>query len=400
MNPPSSNTLISIEAAQQQLIDNVSAINATETVPLMQAYNRILAQDYSAAINVPPVDNSAMDGYAVNSTGLHVGSRLPVSQTIAAGAIAEPLLAGTAARILTGAEIPDGADAVVIQEDCVREGDDIILQVAVNPRENIRPQGQDILVGVRLFEQGHYLRPQDIGLLASVNIAEVRVYKPLRVIIFSTGNELLEPGQPLARGKIYNSNRYLLTGMLRAMNCEVIDGGIVADSLDATHDALQAAAQNADLIISSGGVSVGDADYVKAAVTELGKLMLWKINLKPGKPLAFGYVGETPFIGLPGNPVSAFVTFVLLVRPLLFKRQGRAINQPLALPMRANFDLPNPRKRCEYLRGRMGLEGVEIHPQQSSGALSSVVWADCLVRVDDGQSVSKGDRVMVYPLTQ
>lgn len=392
-------TLVSVESARQQLIDNVNPIQATETVPLLQAYGRVLAQDYSAAINVPPADNSAMDGYAVNSSGLQVGSCLRVSQTIAAGAVAQPLIAGTAARILTGAEIPAGADAVVIQEDCLREDDTIILQAPVAPGENIRPLGQDILAGARLFERGQFLRPQDIGLLASVNIAEVQVYKPLRVAIFSTGNELLEPGQALSSGKIYNSNRYLLTGLLRAMHCEVIDGGIVADSLEATRTALLDAASRADLIITSGGVSVGDADYVKAAVTELGKLMLWKINLKPGKPLAFGYVGDTPFVGLPGNPVSAFVTFVLLVHPLLCKRQGRAIPSPLALPMRANFDLPSPRRRCEYLRGRITAAGVDIHPQQSSGALSSVVWANCLVRVDDGQSISNGDSVIVYPLS-
>lgn len=391
--------LISVESARQQLIDAVSTVKSTETLALMQAFGRVLAQPYQAAINVPPADNSAMDGYAVNSTGLQVGSSLPISQRIVAGAVPEPLLAGTAARIFTGAEIPIGADAVVIQEDCRVDGEMVTVLVPVKPWENIRPQGQDIHAGTRLLEKGHYLKPEDVALLASVNVAEVVVYKPLRVVVLSTGNELLEPGQPGSPGKIYNSNRFLLTGLLRNMGCEVIDGGIVADTLDATRIALAEAAAKADVIISSGGVSVGEEDHVKAAVAELGELKLWKINLKPGKPLAFGYVAETPFVGLPGNPVSAFMTFTLLVHPLLCKRQGRQIIPVRPLKLRAAFSLPNPRKRCEYLRARITPDGVEIFPQQSSGALSSVVWANCLVRVDDGMSVAEGDKVDVYPLS-
>lgn len=392
-------TLLSVESARQQMVDGVDAIKNTETLDLMQAFGRVLAQAYSAGIDVPPADNSAMDGYAVNSIGLQVNSTITVSQHVAAGDIAAPLLTGTAARILTGAEIPAGADAVIIQENCTLDNNQIRLNAPVKPWENIRPQGQDIAAGTRLFEKGHYLRPQDIGLLASVNIAAVEVYKPLRVMVFSTGNELIEPGQQQTPGKIYNSNRYLLTGLLRMLNCEVIDGGIIADSHNAIRDALQAAAATADVIISSGGVSVGDADYVKDAVTGLGKLMLWKINLKPGKPLAFGYIADTPFIGIPGNPVSAFVTFILLVRPLLCKRQGRKIMPARSLRLPAAFQLPNPRKRCEYLRGRITEQGVEIYPQQSSGALSSVVWADCLVRVNEGESVALGTPVEVYLLT-
>lgn len=390
--------LLSVESARQQLIDGVSAVKTTETLPLLQAYGRVLAQAYHADIDVPPADNSAMDGYAVNTANLHLGSSLTISQTIAAGDIAEPLLTGTAARILTGAEIPSGANAVIIQEDCVLENESVTLQAKVKPWENIRPQGQDIAAGTRLFEKGHYLRPQDVGLLASVNIAQVNVFRPVRVIVFSTGNELVEPGQSLTRGKIYNSNRYLLIGLLRAMNCEVMDGGIIGDSLEETRLAFENAASKADVIITSGGVSVGDADQVKAAVSLVGKLSLWKINLKPGKPMAFGHIADTPFIGLPGNPVSAFVTFTLLVKPLLCKRQGRQIIIERPLQLRADFSLPNPRKRCEYLRGRMNPQGVEIHPQQSSGALSSVVWANCLVRVDEGVSVAAGDWVDVYPL--
>lgn len=393
MNPK----LLNIEAARQQLIDSVTPITGTETLPLLQAFGRVLAQSCQALIDVPPEANSAMDGFAINSAEVKVGTCLPISQRIAAGAVAQPLQPGTAARILTGAVIPAGADAVIIQEDCRVEGDQVTLLEAVSPGDNIRPQGQDIRAGSCLLDKGHYLRPEDVALLASVNISDVEVYRPLRVALLSTGDELLEPGQPLMPGKIYNSNRYLLTGMLRDLGCEVVDLGIVPDSLAATKAALQEAAA-ADLIISSGGVSVGDEDHVKAAVTALGELKLWKINLKPGKPLAFGFVGTTPFVGLPGNPVSAFVTFTLLVRALLFKRQGRSITEPQPLHLPARFVLPKPRRRCEYLRGRITPEGVVIHPQQSSGALSSVVWANCLVRVDEGVSVAEGDLVQVFPL--
>ena len=390
--------LLSVENARQQLLDGVNSIKRTEKLPLMAACGRVLAKAYKAAINVPVADNSAMDGYAINTADLRIGAALPVSQRIAAGSVAEPLLSGSAARVFTGAEIPLGANAVIIQEDCTAEGDTMTPRVAVKPWENIRPQGQDIAAGSQLFDKGHRLKPQDIALLASVNIAEVKVYEPLKVVILSTGDELVEPGQSLPAGKIYNSNRYLLTGMLRELGCEVIDGGIVPDTLVATRVALQTASEQADVILTSGGVSAGEEDHVKQAVSDLGELKLWKINLKPGNPLAFGYVGKTPLVGLPGNPVSAFVTFNLLVRGLLAKRQGRDLSvlRPLKLP--AAFALPNPRKRCEYLRGRMGHEGVEIHPQQSSGALSSVVWADCLVRVEEGESVVAGDLVDVFPL--
>lgn len=392
-------TLTSVEAAREAMLNAVTPIKARETLSLLDAQHRVLAKKYTAAINVPPADNSAMDGYAINSAATYPGCQLQVSQEITAGALAQPLEAGTAARIFTGAEIPDGADAVIIQEDCQRHGDTVTLLAEVKSGENVRPKGQDINAGSLLFMAGHYLRPQDLGLLASANIAQVEVFKPLRVALLSTGNELLEPGSAPAPGKIFNSNRYLLIGLLRSMNCDVIDGGIVADTLDTTRSALQQAVAQADVIVTSGGVSVGDADYVKTAVNELGQISLWKINVKPGKPLAFGHINGKPFVGLPGNPVSAFVSFHLLLRPLLCKLQGRTstgLTEPIALP--ALFSLPAPRKRCEYLRGRITATGVEIYPEQSSGALSSVVWANCLVRVDEGMCVEKNDLVKVYPL--
>ncbi|RZK67516.1 MAG: molybdopterin molybdenumtransferase MoeA, partial [Pedobacter sp.] len=299
----------------------VNPITIIEVVTLLEAYDRTLAQDCVAEINVPPAANSAMDGYAVNSRDISPGKKLRVSQRIAAGDVAQPLEIGTAARIFTGAEIPENADAVVIQEDCTMDGDAVVFNITANPNDNIRPKGQDIAKGKLLLSRGHRLRAQDIALLSSVNINTVYVYKKLRVAFFSTGNELVEPGTILQPGKIYNSNRYLLAGLLRKLNCELLDLGIVKDSLKDTIEALTSATE-ADFIISSGGVSAGDEDHVKAAVKSLGKLDLWKLNLKPGKPLAFGSVKNVPFVGLPGNPVSAFVTFELLIKPLIYKLQG------------------------------------------------------------------------------
>lgn len=391
------NNLLNIDNAQQQLLDAVSPIQQFEMVSLLQAFGRVLAQDYFADQNVPPAANSAMDGYAVNTADCFMGAELVVSQRIAAGNKTQPLIAGTAARIFTGAEIPAGANAVVIQEDCILNGDKVTLNTSVIENENIRPQGQDIAKGSHLFSRGHLLRAQDVALLASVNIHTLVVYKKLRVAFLSTGNELIEPGNPLQAGQIYNSNRYLLAGLLQQLNCELFDVGIVKDNLAETKEALIKAA-DADLIISSGGVSVGDEDHVKAAVTQLGSLDFWKLNLKPGKPLAFGFVKGTPFIGLPGNPVSAFVTFELLVKKLIHKLQGRSPTAHKVEMHPALFDISSALKRCEFLRARITDNGVELFPQQSSGALSSVVWADCLVRIDEGVLVKRGDLVKTYLL--
>lgn len=263
--------------------------------------------------------------------------------------------------------------------------------------DNIRPQGQDILKGSLLFSRGHVLRTQDVALLASVNVHAVHVFKKLRVAVLSTGSELVEPGNDLHAGQIYNSNRYLIAGFLQKLHCEFIDIGIVKDSLPGTINALEKAAE-ADLIISSGGVSVGDEDHIKTAVEHLGKLNLWKLNLKPGKPLAFGFVKSTPFVGLPGNPVSAFVTFEILVKQLIGKLQGRDLWQPRIEMHLALFQIDKPRNRCEFLRARITPVGIELYPQQSSGALSSVVWANCLVRIDEGTTIREKDLVSVYLL--
>ncbi|WP_339616628.1 gephyrin-like molybdotransferase Glp [uncultured Gilvimarinus sp.] len=375
-------------------------VAATQMMPLLQACGRILAQDVVAGINVPPAANSAMDGYALAAADARLGAVLTVSQRIGAGSVAQPLAAGTCARILTGAELPAGADTVVIQENCDRTGDQVTLNQAAERGDNIRPQGQDIAAGSVVLEAGRRLRAQDLALLASIGLTEVAVHAPLKVAVLATGDELVEPGEALKPGQIYNSNRYLLTAMLAELGAEVEYLPAVADTLAATCEALRQAAKRADIIVTTGGVSVGDADFVKPAVEVLGQLDIWRVALKPGKPLAFGRVGETPFIGLPGNPVSAFVTFVLLLEPYVQIMQGAEAADLEIYTLAANFSRNKPGGRDEYLRGRMTDEGVTLHPQQSSGALSSVIGADCLVWLKAGETVEHGTLVRVLPLRQ
>lgn len=367
----------------------------TQMATLEHALGRVLAEDCISLLNVPPADNSAMDGYAINTHEAPSGATLPISQHIAAGAAPVSLAPNTCARILTGAEIPAGANAVIIQENCSLLDKAVRFQVETPVGNNIRKKGQDILCGEKVLIKGQCLRPQDLALLASINMPEVKVYKPLCVALISTGNELVLPGEHLKPGQIYNSNRFLLAGLLAQMNIQVVLEEIVGDTLEATCDALEKAAKISDVIISTGGVSVGDADFVKPAVNKLGELDLWKVAIKPGKPLAFGQVGNTPFVGLPGNPVSAFVTFVLLVHPYLQQLQGQNPTPVKIIQVPANFTKETFGQRDEYLRGRLTEKGVSIHPQQSSGALSSVVWADCLVWIKAGEAVEKGQLVNI-----
>jgi molybdopterin molybdotransferase len=387
-----------ILSAAQSLVAE-KPLHKTETVSLLESCGRILVHDVIATVNVPPCDNSAMDGYAVRSADCAAGVCIPVAGTIYAGAMPELLQPATAQRIFTGAPVPQGADAVVIQEDVALDGEAILINadVAVNAGENIRRAGEDIAVGDILFSAGHRLRAQDIGLLASIGIDRVHVTAPLRVGLLCTGDELLEPGDAPQAGKIYNSNRYLLSALLRDLGCEVIDAGIVKDDLAATEIALQKLSAAADVVISTGGVSVGDADYVKQAVLSQGKLDVWKIAVKPGKPLAFGVVGSAPFFGLPGNPVSAFVTFMLFVRPFLQTLQGSTVQDLRQIPVRAGFDWPRAGKREEYLRVMLQQEGdgliARALPNQGSGVLSSVCRADALLRVPVGEIFAVGDRV-------
>ncbi len=391
--------------ALTHILDQAISLNATETLPLLKALGRVLAESQTSSLDVPPADNSAMDGYAFCHADLSSMSAagLPISQRVAAGAIPEKLQAGTAARIFTGAEIPEGADTVVMQEQCQISDDQQTVSVPLDCPlgNNIRRAGQDISLGAEIAIAGELLTPQAIGLLASIGIAEVPVYRQLRVAILSTGDELAEPGTPLQSGQIYNSNRYLLASLLQQMNMITVDLGRVEDTPQATLAALSRGTLEADIVISTGGVSVGEEDHVKGAVEKLGELNLWKIAIKPGKPLAFGRIGDTPFFGLPGNPVSTFVTFLLFARPYLQKMQGMQPKLPQGSLMPASFTRRKKSIRQEYLRVRITDNGdMQTHPNQSSGVLSSTSWSNALAIVPVDTCVAEGQNVKVIRYDQ
>ena len=390
--------LMTVEQALERLLAAAQPMSDTETVSLMQALGRVLAADQQSPVDVPPADNSAMDGFALRFADCHAGEEttLPISQRIPAGAVPEPLQPGSAARIFTGAEVPPGADTVVMQEQCRWDDARVTLAADIKSGTNIRPIGQDIHRGATVLVRGHRLKPQDLGLLASVGIAEVPVYRRLKVALLCTGDELVEPGEPLPPGHIYNSNRFTLMGQLQALGFDYVDLGRVADTPEATEQALRRAANEADCIISSGGVSVGDEDHVKGCVEKLGSLDLWRMAIKPGKPLAFGQVQGTPFIGLPGNPASVFVTFAIAARPYLLKSQGASDYLPTPIPVIAGFSRPHAAKRQEYLRARLvqdaqGNVRAQLAGSQSSGVLSSVSQGNGFVVHRLGESIEAGD---------
>lgn len=397
--------LSSIAEIQQLMLAAAQTVSAEQTIKLEHAVGRVLAAAQIADMDVPPYDNSAMDGYAVRHKDVQATNRLQLTQRIPAGSNGSRLLPGTTARIFTGAPIPPDCDAVVMQEEVDVAGEQILLQKAVHIGQNIRRRGEDIAKGNEILPAGHCLAPQDLGLLASIGIAEVTVKRQLRVAVFFTGDELVMPGQSLAAGQIYNSNRFMLRGLLEKLGCQIADLGNVPDQLDATRATLRQAAAENDLVLTCGGVSVGEEDHVKAAVEAEGRLDAWKIAIKPGKPLAFGHIGKVPFIGLPGNPVSAFVTFLLFARPFILRQQGQQQVSSTPCQARANFNWPKPDKRQEYLRARLSLgkDGQSVatlFPQQGSGVLTSCSWASGLVEVAPGQIINQGDWVRYYPLTE
>lgn len=397
--------LRSVDDCLFALLEAANPPTKHETVALEDAAGRVLAEPIDSPIAVPGHDNSAMDGYAVRREELaDLPARLRVSQRIPAGQLGQALAQGECARIFTGAPIPDNADAVVMQEQVERDGEFALFKQCPAPSENIRPKGNDIEKGSLVLEAGDRLDPMRLGLAASVGIKQLHVYPRLKVGVFCTGDELIEPGQALPEGAIYNSNQYLLSCLLESLGCEVENLGLIADNYASTQAALQQASANNDVIISSGGVSVGEEDHVKPAVESLGRLDLWRIAIKPGKPFAFGQIGDAAFLGLPGNPVSVLVTSLILARPYLLKRQGRNAVLPVAYPVSLGFDwTAHPRR--EFLRVRLvpnGQGGLKAQPyaRQGSDVLSSAVWADGLVELEEHRAYQQGETANYYAFEQ
>jgi molybdopterin molybdotransferase len=394
--------LLSVDEALEVLLAGARPVAGVEEVSTLEAAGRVLARAQSSAMDVPPLDNSAMDGYAVRTADVQApDAKLRVAQRIMAGSVGQPLAPGTAARIFTGAPIPPGADAIVMQEFCAADGDSVVVKKVPEKDAWIRRRASDIAKGAQVLAAGTRLRPQDTGLAASVGIARLPVRRRVRMGLFFTGDELVMPGDPLPPGRIYNSNRFTLNGLARLFGCEVRDFGIVPDSLEATRAVLKRAAAECDVIVTSGGVSVGDADFVKPAVEAEGSLLMWKIAMKPGRPLAFGRVGEAAFLGLPGNPVSSFVTFLVFVRPFLLKTQGVAAVAPRAIEARADFDWPEPDARREFLRVKWNASGgLELYPTQDSAVMTSTAWADGLVDNPPNHAIRRGDPVRFLPYAE
>ncbi|MGH8736312.1 MAG: molybdopterin molybdotransferase MoeA [Burkholderiales bacterium] len=394
--------LLSVDEALGVLLAGAHPVSEIEQVPTLEATGRVLAQAQASTMDVPPMDNSAMDGYALRLADAGApDARLRVAQRIPAGAVGKPLEPGTAARIFTGAPIPPGADAIVMQEFCATDGEHVIVKKVPQPEEWIRRRGSDIRAGGEVLAAGIRLRPQDTGLAASVGIKSLPVRRRARLALFFTGDELVMPGDPLPPGRIYNSNRFTLNGLAQTFDCEVRDFGIVPDSLAATRDVLRRAAVDSDIIVTSGGVSVGEEDHVRPAVEAEGSLLMWKIAMKPGRPLAFGKVGGAAFIGLPGNPVSSFVTFLLFVRPFLRKTQGIAEVAPRAIAARADFHWPKPDSRREFLRVKWNPQGgLDLYPTQDSAVLTSTAWADGLVDNPPNHAIAEGEQVRFLPFSE
>ncbi|WP_341649512.1 gephyrin-like molybdotransferase Glp [Thauera humireducens] len=390
--------MLSFDEAYEKLLGFVRPVREIENVDTMVAAGRVLAVALNSTINQPPMDNSAMDGYALRAADVPAAGA-PAGQPAHSGRQRRPCTAaGHGGTYLHRRAATPGADTVVMQELCEHDGEHVVINTVPMPGEAVRRMGEDIAEGEQVLPAGLRLTPQAVALAASVGAAQLPVYRRLKVAVFSTGSELVMPGEPLPPGGIYNSNRFMLRALLVGLGCEVEDFGIVPDRLDQTRDVLRRAAEGHDLILTSGGVSVGEEDHVKPAVEAEGSLDMWKIAMKPGKPLAYGRVHGAAFIGLPGNPVSSFVTFLLMVRPFLLATQGVREVAPQSLMLRADFDWPRPDRRREFLRARMNAQGgVEPFANQGSAALNSTVWANGLVDIPAGTPVAWGEQVRFLP---
>jgi len=394
--------MMSVDEAVAMIAARVTAVREIETVSLAAADGRILASDISASLPLPPFTNSAVDGYAVRSGDLpREGERaFPVTGRVQAGASAEaPVEPGHAVRIFTGAPMPQGADTVFMQEDVRLDQGRVVVPAGLKPGANVRPAGEDIAAGYSALAAGRRLRPQDVALAAAFGLTHVDVRRRIRVAVFSTGNELVSPGSPRAAAQLFDSNRFMLMAMLGRLGCEVSDLGILGDDRAALASALKKVAGVHDLILTTGGVSTGEEDHVKAGVEDVGTLVLWRMAIKPGRPVAMGIIGGTPFIGLPGNPVASFVTFVHVVRPTVLALSGAAQQQLVPMPVRAAFSYKKKIARREYVRVnlRNGADGVleaVKFPREGAGLLSSLVDTDGLVELgEDITQVQPGQTV-------
>ncbi|MBH1957814.1 MAG: molybdopterin molybdotransferase MoeA [Burkholderiales bacterium] len=394
-----------LDLALAELLAFAAPLTPVESISTFDADGRVLAHDLRSGLDVPAHDNSAMDGYAVRCADwLDAATLLQVNQRIPAGSSGHLLAPASAARIFTGAPIPPGADAVVMQEDCDAVEGCVRLRAQPRPGQWIRQRGEDVAAGAVVLQRGTRLSPASLGLAASIGFDKLQVAPRVRVALFSTGDELVMPGDvapaDMKPGAIYNSNRFFLKALLQRLGCIVTDLGIVPDRLDATIAALKGASEQHDLILTSGGVSVGEEDHIKPAVQALGQLNLWHLAMKPGKPFAYGKIGAAHFLGLPGNPVSGFVTFLLLVRPFILKLQGARRVAPESIALPAHFDCAKPDKRREFLRARFDASGgLELFDNQSSGVLTSAVWGDGLVDHPAGQTIAHGDTVRFIPFS-
>ncbi len=392
--------MLTKDEALARLTGTVSTISEVEMVKTLHANGRFLAQSIFSAIDVPNTDNSAMDGYAVRSEDCASGNAtLQIVQRIQAGKIGKPLKKGEAARIFTGAPIPEGADAVVIQENCLAQEGMVYINHIPQPGDHIRKAGESIKKDEKILEKGTRLKAQHLGLAASIGCLDLPVIRRPKVAVFSTGDEVVMPGDVLKQGYVYNSNRYLLRALLENLGCDITDFGIVPDNLETIQKTITESALNHDLILTSGGMSVGEEDHVKAVLSRVGKISFWRVAVKPGKPLAYANVdgknkAAVPFIGLPGNPVSSFVCFLIFVRPFVLRMMGMSKIVPPHRMMRADFSMQKADDRNEFLRVRINDQnGLDLFDNQGSGVLSSITWSDGVIDNPPGNVIKKGDMV-------